>query len=307
MRAAVHASDVDGIVCAALILMKYPNSKLDFLTVGEALKTEEEYDLVVDLPKTKNAKVNIDHHISNYQRLLSEGRLSEDDLIDPTAPSAAHLLIKYLKLKDNPRAKELVEMADIADTGGYSKETYILDRIIKCNSNEPDKLMKIAWALIEHGKDFLNDEFMRLEWERIKKGVELGKEYSRRIINEALNKGVEILIVDLVKGFPKVAIADLQHDFLDRGGKIIIVINRMRDIDKFCPSLKRNGNLVRFSMRVAKNFDFNIRELAEKIGGGGHPKASGAAVNESEYGRALLTLIEELSKVGIIGYYLFSA
>jgi len=306
MRAAVHASDVDGIVCAALILMKYPNSKLDFLTVGEALKTDEEYDLVVDLPKTKNAKANVDHHISNYQRLLSEGRLGKNDLIDPTAPSAAHLLIKYLELEDNQRARELVEMADIADTGGYSRETYILDRIIKCNSNEPDKLMKIAWALIEHGKNFLNDDFLRLEWERIRKGVELGKEYSKMIIDAALDKGVEILIVDLIKGFPRVAIGDLQYSFLDKGGKIIIVVNRMKDADKFCPSLKRNGNLVRFSMRVAKNFDFNIKELAEKIGGGGHPKASGAAVSESEYGRALLTLVEELSKVGIVGYYQFS-
>ncbi len=305
VRVATHASDVDGIVSAALILIKYPNAKIDYLTLKDLNSAMGiEYDLIVDLPKLPLAKANVDHHISNYERVTKNNLMTDKDLIDPAAPSAASLLIKYLNLENNPRARKLVDLANIADTGGYSKKTYILDKIIKCHSKEPDILHKIAWILVEKGEEFLDDEWLKNEWKRISDFLEKGREISKKIVKDVLKRKVKNLIVDLIKGFPRLAISDLQWLFINKGGEVIVVINRMRDNDPICPSLSKNANddTARISIRVSKKSTFNGRELAEKLGGGGHVKAAGARVKASEYYNALGLIIHELSRNGIVGY-----
>ncbi len=305
MRVATHASDVDGIVSAALVLMKHPSAKIDYLTLRDLSSALEiEYDLVVDLPKLPLAKVNVDHHISNYEKVTKNNLLSGKDLIDPHAPSAASLLIKYLNLENNAKAKKLVELANIADTGRYSKKTYILDKIIKCHSNEPDILHKIAWILVEKGDDFLDDEWLKNEWRRISKFLDKGRELSERIVKNVLKKKIKYLIVDLIEGFPRLAISDLQWLFINKGGNVIIVVNRMRDNDPVCPSLTKNASddTARISIRVSRNCDFNGRAFAEKLGGGGHVKAAGARVKASNYFEALGKMISELSIYGFVGY-----
>lgn len=305
LRVATHASDVDGIVSAALILMKYPDAKIDYLTLRDLSSAVGiDYDLIVDLPKLPLAKANVDHHISNYEKISKSNLLTDKDLIDPKAPSSASLLIKYLGLDNNSRARKLVELANIADTGGYSKKTYILDKIIKCHSNEPEILHKIAWILVEHGEDFLDDDWLKREWERLKKYLEKGRNISERIIKDVLKKKIKYLIVDLISGFPRLAISDLQWLFINKGGNVIIVVNRMRENDPICPSLSKNASddTVRISLRVSKKCDFNGRELAEKLGGGGHIKAAGARVKASDYFNALGIMVNALSKHGLVGY-----
>ena len=162
MRAAVHASDIDGIASAALLLMRYPNIEIDFLTLRD-IKTKKEYDFVVDLPKLENGKINIDHHKTNYEKLLRDGQLSQKDLVDPNAPSAAQLLIKYLSLENNSRAIEIASMANDSDQGKYDEKLYLLDKIIKCKSGDPETLYKIAELLIRRGRKFTKDEFFKHE------------------------------------------------------------------------------------------------------------------------------------------------
>ncbi len=305
MRVATHASDIDGVVSAALVLMKYPNAKIDFLTLRDLrLVSDVEYDLVIDLPKLPKAKANVDHHLSNYEKLVKDKRITEKDLIDPKAPSAADLLIKYLNLEDNPKARKLVELANIADTGGYTKEIYILDKIIKCHSNEPDILHKIAWILVDMGSDFMRDNWIINEWKRIKPWLEKGRKIGEKIVKEALKKGIKYLIVDLISGYPRLAISDLQWLFLNKGGNVIIVINRMTEQDPVCPRITR-GNLhdtVRISLRVSKNCNFDGRKLAEMLGGGGHEKAAGARFRGEEYFNMLAKVLDELSNHGVVGY-----
>jgi len=305
LRVATHASDIDGIVSAALVLMKNPNAKIDFLTLRDIpLVRDVEYDVVIDLPKTKRAKVNIDHHLSNYEKLVRNNALTERDIVDPKAPSAASLLIKYLGLEDDKKARKLVEIANIADTGGYTKEIYILDKIIKCHTHDQSILMKIAWILVEKGEKFLKDEWIKSEWQRIRPWIEKGRKISEEIVKKSLKMGLKFLIVDLLKGFPRLSISDLQWFFMRKGGKVIIVINRMTESDPVCPTLVKNStpNYVRASIRVASNYDFDARRLAEKLGGGGHIKASGARISSDDYYRALSIMLKELSEHGYVGY-----
>jgi len=305
MRVATHASDIDGIVSAALILMKFPNAKIDFLTLRDLKIMENvEYDLIIDLPKLPNAKANVDHHISNYESLKRNGLLTEHDLIDPKAPSSASLLIKYLGLENNPKAKKLVEFANIADTGGVNKKIYILDKIIKCHSNEPDILLKIAWILVEKGLNFTKDKWLVNEWKRLQIWLKKGRKISDKVVKEALKKDIKYLIVDLISGFPRITISDLQWMYINSGGEVIVVINRMTDPDPACPKIVSNSSkeYARVSIRVSRNCSFDARKLAEKLGGGGHVKASGARIKINEYYSALSIIINALADHGIVGY-----
>ena len=182
IKIATHASDVDGLVSAALFLLKYPDAEIRFLKLGDLKYVNEEFDYIVDLPKIDGAKINIDHHISNYKHLVKEGKLTDKDLVDPKAPSAATLVIKYLDLTNNKIARELVKMAEIADTGRYDPNLIKLDLIIKCANGHQDKLLLIAKKLSEKGKDILKDEFIKREWKRLekayKKGLKIAKDIS---------------------------------------------------------------------------------------------------------------------------------
>ena len=305
MRVAVHASDIDGLVSAALILLKYPNSKIDFLTLRDLQNYDDvEYDLVVDLPKTSKAKANIDHHISNYEKLLKEGRLTKNDVIDPKAPSAASLLIRYLGLENNEKARKLVEMANIADTGGVTKKTYKLDKIIKCYSKDPATLMKIAWILAEKGVKFDKDEWIKKEWKRLKPWIEKGLKTVKKLLKKLSKLDSNIIIVDIVSGFPRVAMNDIPWLFLNKGWEIAVIINRMREEDPICPSLSSapNNNQARVSIRVSKHSRFDARKFAEKFGGGGHLKAAGMRLNLNGYEELLGRMIMELSEYGSVTY-----
>ncbi|MHA1616867.1 MAG: DHHA1 domain-containing protein [Candidatus Njordarchaeales archaeon] len=305
MRVAVHASDIDGIVSAALVLMKHPNAKIDFLTLRDVPYYDDvEYDLVIDLPKTSKAKINIDHHLTNYERLIRENRLGENDVVDPKAPSAASLVIRYLGLNDNAKARKLVEMANIADTGGVTKKIYKLDKIIKCYSRDPSTLMKIAWILVDKGVEFEKDKWIKNEWKRLKPWITKGLKIARKISKELIKKGAKIAVIDIVSGFPRIVMNDLPWIFINKGGEIIVIINRMKGEDPICPSLSGtpSNNQARVSIRVSRSSSFDARKFAEKFGGGGHPKAAGMRLDLNHYEECLGKILLELSRFGPVFY-----
>ena len=56
---------------------------------------------------------------------------------------------------------------------------------------------------------------------------------------------------------------------------------------------------VRISFRVHSQFNFNVRKIAEKFGGGGHVKASGATFTRGE--NILEKIIDEITKYSEVG------
>ena len=295
MRAAVHASDIDGIASAALLLMKYPNIEIDFLTLRD-IKTKKEYDFVVDLPKLENGKINIDHHKTNYEKLLRDGQLSQKDLVDPNAPSAAQLLIKYLSLENNSRAIEIASMANDSDQGKYDEKLYLLDKIIKCKSGDPETLYKIAELLIRRGRKFTKDEFFKHELNQLIAVIKKGRKFARKIAAYLRKQKVKVAVLDVISGFPRITMSDLAWEFIANRGSIIVVINRLKEPEKLCKN-KSSGNFshIHISIRVSKKVDFKANIFAEKIGGGGHEKAAGARIPIRKYYYILGKIIEELS------------
>ena len=296
---AVHASDLDGIASAALIFLLKPSVKIDYLTVSEALNSYRDYDLVIDLPKIGDA-VNIDHHRTNYERLKLEGRLTERDLVDPEAPSATLLVAKYFGIGDNPHVRRIVDIATRADLGQYDDDIYVIDKVIKCNSRDKEKLHRIMLTIALYADKVMKDRWFRAEVERLKPVFEICKIFSRAIIRDILDRyGVEYLIIHVESTVPRICVGDIMHDYIEAGGKIVVLINTMKEKDRYCPSLTENigHRFVRVSIR-SRDPEFDARRVLEMYGGGGHKVAAGARIPHDLLPDFLLFMMRNLASKG---------
>jgi len=286
MKIATHNEDIDGIVSAALFLIKYPDAEIRFLSVQQARETEEFFDFVVDLPKTKNCSVNIDHHETNYKLLRREGLLSERDIIDPSAPSTASLVIKVLGLEDDNTAKQLVNMANLADTGRLDERLRLLDCVIKLNIGNEKVLRKIAEILAKRGSKFDEDPWLKRELKKVSKLVQEVSERLMTQIDQLVKSGVKYAVLDC-RNVPFFIVKEAARWFLNRGGKAVAVIY-----------IDPNSGKDRVSIRLGSETSLSASELAEKIGGGGHLKAAGAVLEKGGLERAVGILIQEFSREG---------
>ncbi|GEM_PF-1118342 len=280
-RVAVHREDLDGISCAALILRKAmlegeEPPEILFLSIREVMEYPETIDLAADLPKGPNVIRNVDHHDSNYQRLLKEGRLTEEDAIDPKAPSAAQVLKTYLGLDGDPIAEEIVEMANITDTGGQTEETIPASKIISVYRKNPDVLLRLAWALAKYGKRYLQDEEIRKLRESIKKDREDRYAYLDRKLSELSNRAKRLILY--VSEVPSYARFDIPRLLFSKGAELVAL-------------LYNTEHGYRLSLRSAGP---SVRYIAEALGGGGHEQSAGALIGKDE--KRLLETIGFIAK-----------
>ncbi len=282
MKVAVHSEDIDGISCAALFLLIDPNATIKFLTVYEANVTDEEFDFIADLPKCAKCRVNIDHHKSNLDRLIKSGRLSSRDLIDPSAPSAAMLVMKYFKLENNPIAREIVEIANKADRGILTEKTILLDKIIKLHIRDQNYLLKIAEVLARMGSKFDSDNWFKKEAESAKRLLKKYEAVIESTLSRVLSRNLLFVIFD-VRKFPFFIAKDFAQRFAQNGGCVGISVY-------MDPLLNR----LRCSIRVGRTCNFSADILASKLGGGGHEKAAGAILSDIyELIKHFIELVEE--------------
>ncbi len=298
-RVAVHGSDLDGIASAAILLLLKPSLKIDFLTVSEALNPHASYDLVVDLPKIGNA-INIDHHKTNYEKLISEGRLNKEDLVDPNAPSAAMLVAKYFGIDTDPYVMKIVDMANRADLGQFDDKIYTIDKVIKCNSRDKESMYKIATAIAMYADNFDKDEWLQKEIDRIRGVFAICKRMAEEITDYVLKRcGIYYLIFQVVSGVPRICVGDIMHRYIEEGGKVIVLINTMEGQDKYCPSLTSNmsNRFFRVSIR-SSDPNFDARKILEMFGGGGHKVAAGARIQRGLLAEFITMMLRELSSIG---------
>jgi len=283
LNVAVHGDDCDGICSAALVLLKFPNAKIKFLNPRSIFTVDEEFDLVIDLPKPKKCKVNIDHHKSNLERLKKEGQLGPQDIVDPDAPASALLLMKYLNLEGNKKAREIVEIAVAADTARHTEETLILDKIIKASLNSEKDLLRIAKILAEKGKNFLSDEWLKKKQNEIEAELSKIKSLLKEFVDSlGVNSG--FVIVDEIDAIPYHSTKDIAHMLLDRGCDAVAVLYR----DASEPSK------IRISIRVRRDSDvIDAEAITRKLGGGGHKKAAGAITTNVK--EAIFMLLKEFT------------
>ncbi len=271
MRVAVHGSDCDGIISAALILLKYPDAKITFINnPWEASSINEPLDIVIDLPKTMNCKANIDHHESNYRRLAEEGRLTEKDMVSPSAPAAAKLVADYFNIRGGI-ADELVEMAVAADTGKHTEKTLKLDRVIKLLHDDDEGRVRLAKLLAEKGAAFIEDEWFREQYAKLK-DIEKLDEWLSEVAESIENPKGLFVFVDEEGTIPYYAAKDIAHKLLARGCDTVAVAY----------SDPNSPRRLKVSIRVNENSSTDARRIAEPLGGGGHVKAAGVTLEAKD-------------------------
>ncbi|MEX0568581.1 MAG: hypothetical protein Q6363_005385 [Candidatus Njordarchaeota archaeon] len=269
---AVHSEDIDGIASAALILRKFSNAQIIFMKPNEIRRTSMSFDIVIDLPKPRNCRINIDHHKSNFEYLIKNRRIGEDDLVDPNAPSAACLVAKYYNLTDKI-SKEIVDMANKADKGEHDRKLMLLDLIIKCNVMNQTKLYWLSDKLSKLGKKIFKDNEFKREIEKLRP-IRKKINETEVVVEKLLRSNIKAVVFDCMR-IPYAVARVPPTIFTKRGGYVALSYYMEPDSGK-----------IKISIRVG-DYDFRADIFAERFGGGGHEKAAGLTVR----GEAELAII----------------
>ncbi len=256
-----HEDDVDGIVSAALYLVKYPDAVVVLANPQEIRDKPTcwfnwfTWSYVADLPCPRKAKLLVDHHKTNNPR-------AEKSFHDPTAVSAASLAIKALSLTNNPIAEDLVKLANDSDSGKYQyEETLLLNDAIK-GADYKGRIW-LARALARHGLRVLGDS-------KLKPWIARNRDRRRKMLK----------IADQLKPSP-VTILAFQRD-IDISYRSLCLELERRGAKKFCAILAPLKRGWRLYLGASRDSPYDCSILAVSLGGGGHKFAAGAQVRTME-------------------------
>jgi hypothetical protein len=295
VRALVDIEDVDGVICAALILKRFPNAIIETASVKGvriegrviAKSVDEmagEYDIVADLslPRSVGARIWVDHHLSAIQ----EGKC-EERIYDPSAKSAAGLLARYLGIE----AGELGEIADRADSvsyltepplgfePGYDPAWDVNDAVKAISSSE--RFLELAKALASEGLEGVREKF-RAELAHTRALRTRAEKAVRTISKQVKEQGADSLILLM----PRV-----ERRGSTVSAHIVFSLYRRREI-KAAAVFYEGGCWI----NVGGGFDgLDASAVAKRLGGGGHRVSAGAPIGPDK----LEDIKREFEKVGL--------
>jgi len=299
MTLLVSHGDADGVIAAALVLTRLEKCLIRFSAVGKLRQVLcsliARYDLgqelwILDISPTevtlKLASVFrhvtwIDHHKVDEAEAPGNVEL----ILDPSSPSAAQLVASYLGIES-----DLVAMANEVDTNSVKSDdaAFLRDYIGMLKHKYRGlglnrKLVSLARYLAS-GKleELMNKESIIEEVEAYRRRVE---EYTKisieRLRIEQLGR-LKLAIVEKSTPFvPIYAICtELQYHAEAPFDLLVFAM----------PVVERNNIKTKLEFRTHTELDVN--EIARKLGGGGHEKASGAVLDGFYSGDKLLELLK---------------
>jgi hypothetical protein len=267
IRVLTHRADVDGVVCAAIVLRRFPRAVIRTGEPKEDLAGE--YDMVVDLPLKRGLRVRvwIDHHQTG-----NEGGQADEVIHDPKARSAAGLLARYLGT-----GTELAELADRADSAGYQSPpptgdeagydpAWDINDAVKAIEGD-SRFVELARILSSGGVEAVRRAF----GEEIARTRELRRradELADRAWEAVRSAGADAAILLMPGGelsSPTVS-GRVVFSLYDRGVK--------------CCAVFYEGGCW---FNVRKDFEgVDASAIAKRFGGGGHRKSAGAPIGPEQ-------------------------
>jgi len=252
-------------------LVTTPSQDTDIVVVVDCGNFER---ISADLMNFKGTIINIDHHISNDRY----GKLNYVDINAAATAEIIYELLEKLNLKFEIDNEDIYEIGTclytslVTDTGGFR------------HSNVTSRTHKIASKLkeIEVNNTFIYQSlFDNKSFEKI------------RLIGKAINN-MELLFdrkVSLIK-IPKSYGEELGIEIGDTSDVISFGL-QIKGVE-VAVLIKETDNGAKVSLR-SKN-DFDVRKIAEKLGGGGHIKAAGITLNGMSLEEAKNKILEEIEK-----------
>lgn len=265
IKVLTHGEDVDGVVCAALILKRFPRATVEIGNYRAELSGE--YDIVVDLPLPKliKTRVWIDHHSNPVQ----EGE-SEEKIYDPEAKSAASLLAGHLGMEED----RLVQIANRADSVSYLTEpptgmvegydpAWDVNDAVKAISTI-ERFRELARTLALEGVASLRKKF------------EDELSYTRNLRRKA-GEAVQMISKKVKEQKSDAAIIIMPPGEMNSStvsGHIVFSLYRERAA-KVCAVFYEGGCW----LNVRDDFDkIDASEIMARFGGGGHRRSAGSSI-----------------------------
>jgi oligoribonuclease NrnB/cAMP/cGMP phosphodiesterase (DHH superfamily) len=285
----VTHTDLDGICSAALFIRKFGSDiEIIYTTVNEAKQISKGniiVDYTCDLPKVGDS-INIDHHRSNYERLIETNNLTPYDRVDPKAASATDLVYTFLGFADDVISEEIRNLGHLADTANLPDEYRPLDIVLNMNNDNKTFLRELSELLAEKGKDILITTWLK---EHHLKVFDIFEETHQKI-QFFLSKHTQlprILILDVRESLPNKLAKEVFRPIFNRNVAVIALLYS-----------KSYEEPLRISFRVKKeeqeNYDVSI--VAEAFGGGGHRMASACSPKSNDIPNKLIQEIQKISK-----------
>lgn len=283
IEAITHIEDVDGVICGALILKKFPDAELEG-GLPRPDSFDKEYDFITDLPLPEGVRTTvwIDHHANT-----STGGECEEGVYDPSAKSVAGLVAKFLDIEND----ELVPLAERADSASY---------FTKPPTDEGEEGYDPAWDVNDAVKEVgSEEEFVELAetlaFEGVGKiGERFGDEISRtRTKRRKAERMFEVISEHLEgKGIDAPIIVSPSEELNNMTAWGHIVFSLYEGGVKAC-AIFFDG---RCWLNARKDFEgINAGKIMQKHGGGGHEKSAGAPIGSDE----AEAIREELEDAGL--------
>lgn len=275
--------DLDGMVCAALFKMRYPDGVVVFASPKDVQKSflirHVGWDFVGDLPCPGKVRVRADHHATNKP-------CAEREFYDPDAPAAAVMCLKAFDLEEDEKASSLVELAVETDTANIkTREAEVLNAATK-GATYREKLV-LAEKLAKEGKAAADDPFVKKLAERYFVVQRRTEEFAEKITP------MRVTVVVFKKN------SQLSYRYL------CILLER-RGAEVTFLAVPRGLFTIRVYLGARQDTKYDVSLIASALGGGGHRYAAGAHVTgiprSRALNRALRTLTEYLGMEKLEAY-----
>lgn len=226
------------------------------------------YDLVIvvdasDLQRTggilgnRKPDLNIDHHITNLN-------FGEINLVEPDQVATSAIIAEYLPawgLSFNLPIAAALLTGIVTDTIGFR------------TSNMNAKALRLAAMLMEYGPD-LPDLYNRA---LVSKSYEAACYWGaglRKLQREEVAKGAGVIVWTQLTQADRQAAGYNGNDDAD-----LVTVLASVDADMAVIFVEQKNGHTKVSWRARPGYD--VSQIALKFGGGGHPAASGADINET--------------------------
>jgi len=298
-------ADFDGVVTGVLlkeldmigeVVFVHPKDMQD----GKIEVSDD--DITSNIPYVAGAYLCFDHHASEITRVGEHDNL----IIDPKAPSAAHVVYKHFGGKEKFPAisDELLKAVDQADSAQYTEE----DILAPTGWTQLNFLMDPRTGLesFKHHstthEDFMRDLIVYCQSPSIDEILELPEVRERLETYIENHEWAEMQIKRCATVKDKLVVIDLRKE------EIIYPCNRFMvyalypetNISLTIQKRKDNGNIELAAGKsiLDRSSQTNIGELMLEFGGGGHNAAGTCQVDENKADDVLETLVKRITADG---------
>lgn len=302
----ITRSDFDGLVCAMLlkeldmiddIMFVHPKDMQD----GKIAVTNR--DITTNLPYVPGSYLAFDHHISETLRI---GDNPKNHIIDPMAPSAAHVVYNYYGGKKTfPRiTDEIITAVDKADSAQFTRKeilnptkwvlmSFLMDARTGLGRFRDFRISN--YQLMLHLIDYCRDHTIGqiIELPDVKERIMLYRENEIRARNQILRCGQvhhNLLVLDL-----------RQEDPIWTANRFLVyaLFPQINISMHVMWGFKRQNTVFAVGKSILnRTSDVNIGALMLEFGGGGHLNAGTCQVDNNRAAPTMRELIQRITGNG---------